>query len=71
MDFNKVLQELINKANQNGYDFKDGKFERTKELKFPVMEEFLIDNSTNEYTGYWKIFKKTVKISEILYFPKA
>ena len=28
------------------------------------MEEFLIDNSTNEYTGYWKIFKKTVKISE-------
>ena len=64
MDFNKELQELINKANQNGYDFKDGKFERTKELKFPVMEEFLIDNSTEESTGYWKIFKKTVRISE-------
>lgn len=64
MDFNKELQELINKANQNGYDFKDGKFERTKELKFPVMEEFLIDNSTYESTGYWKIFKKTVRISE-------
>ena len=64
MDFNKELQELINKANQNGYDFKNGKFERTKELKFPVMEEFLIDNSTEESTGYWKIFKKTVRISE-------
>ena len=64
MDFNEELQDLINKANQNGYDFKNGKFERTKELKFPVMEEFLIDNSTDESTGYWKIFKKTVRISE-------
>ena len=64
MDFNKVLQELIDKANKSGYDFKDGKFEKAKQDKFPVMEEFLIDNSVYEETGYWKIFKKTIRISD-------
>lgn len=63
-DFNKQLQELIKEANKSGYEYKNGKFKLTDEGKFPVMEVFLIDETTCESTGYWNIYKKTVKISD-------
>ena len=42
MDYNDKLQSLIMQASQNGYEFSNGKFEKTKLEKFPVMEMFLI-----------------------------
>ena len=64
MDYNDKLQSLIIQASRDGYEFSDGKFEKTKLEKFPVMEMFLINNGTYEETGCYDIFKKNVKISE-------
>lgn len=64
MDYNEELQELIKRANKNGYEFINGKFEKLEEMKFPVMETFFINNGVYEDTGYWNIYKKTVRISE-------
>ena len=64
MDFNDKLQSLIREAERSGYEFSNGKFEKMKLEKFPVMEMFLVNNSTYEATGYYDIFKKTVKISD-------
>ena len=63
MNYNDELQKLIKNAELEGYKFVDGKFEKMVLEKFPVMEMFLINNSTYEATGYYDIFKKTVKIS--------
>lgn len=64
MNYNDELQSLIRKAERDGYGFSDGKFEKMKLEKFPVMEMFLVNNSTYEATGYYDVFKKTVKISD-------
>ena len=64
MNYNDELQKLIKNAELEGYKFADGKFEKMVLEKFPVMEMFLVNNSTYEASGYYDIFKKTVKISE-------
>lgn len=61
MNYNDELQALIEKASKDGYEFFNGKFEKSEE-KFPVMEMYLVDNSVYESTGYYHIFKKTYKI---------
>lgn len=61
MDYNQELQKIIQMAKRDGYCFINEKFEKENN-KFPVMEILLIDNSVNEDTGYWYIFKKTYKI---------
>ena len=63
-DFNRELNKLIEKAASKGYALKDGKFEITTQEKVPVMETFFIYNTTYESTGYWYIYKETVKISD-------
>ena len=64
MNYNDELQNLITRATRDGYEFFDGRFEKIELEKFPVMEMFLVNNSTYEHTGYYDIFKKTVKISD-------
>lgn len=64
MNYNDELQSLIRRATRDGYEFSDGRFKKIKLEKFPVMEMFLVNNSTYEHTGYYDIFKKTVKISD-------
>ena len=61
-DYNYRLKKLIKEANEGGYELINGEFEQTKLDKIPVMETFLIDNSTYEHTGYWTIYKKTLRI---------
>lgn len=63
-DFNYKLEKLIKEANEHGYEFTNGIFEQTKSDIIPVMETFLIDNSTYEHTGYWTIYKNTIRISD-------
>lgn len=63
-DYNYRLKKLIKEANEHGYEFTNGIFEQTKSDRIPVMETFLVDNSTYEHTGYWAIYKKTTRISD-------
>lgn len=63
-DFNYKLKKLIKEANEHGYEFTNGIFEQTKSDIIPVMETFFIDNSTYEHTGYWTIYKNTIRISD-------
>ena len=62
-DYNHVLNELIEAAKDNGYTFENGKFVENGSV-FPVMEALYINNSTDEDTGYYQIYKKTVKINK-------
>lgn len=64
MNYNDKLKELINQAEKDGYIFFHGKFEKIKSNKFPVIEIFFINNSICEATGYYDIYKKTVKITD-------
>lgn len=63
-DYNYRLKKLIKEANEGGYELVNGEFEQTKLDRIPVMETFLIDNSVYEQTGYWTIYKKTIRISD-------
>ena len=60
-DFNYKLEKLIKEANECGYEFTNGIFEQTKSDRIPVMETFFIYNSVYEQTGYWTIYKKTIR----------
>lgn len=61
--YSKELQELIANAEKDGFIFSDGTFDENESV-FPVMEALYINNSTDEDTGYYQIYKKTVKISK-------
>ena len=63
-DFNKKLQELIKEANKSGYEYKNGKFELSNVDKFPVMEVYIHNQTTDEDYGYFNVYKETVKISK-------
>lgn len=64
--YDKELQDLIELAKKDRLVFTNGKFEY-EEYVFPVMEALYINNSTDEDTGYYQIYKKTVKVSKADY----
>lgn len=67
MDFNKELELLKYKAEQYGYDFKDGEFVKTNSGWISVMEVFMISQTICEESGRYYIFKHTYIISELDY----
>lgn len=64
MDYNKKLEQLIKDANDNGYEYKNGKFVKNSNDWLPVMEVFLQTHTTYESSGYYNIYKHTFEIEE-------
>lgn len=61
--YNTKFQSLIDEARKDGFKLSDNEFVKTEDEKFPVMEVFLVNNTTYEDSGRFNIYKKTVKIS--------
>lgn len=59
--YNTKFQSLIDEARKDGFKLFDNEFVKTEDEKFPVMEVFLVNNTTS---GQFNIYKKTVKISQ-------
>lgn len=64
MDYNKQLQNLISDAKKAGFNLIDGKFKPMYDQMIPVVEMFLVYNTTYEKTGHYYIYKDTVIIDE-------
>ena len=62
MDYNKQLQNLISDAKKAGFNLIDGKFKPMYDQMIPVVEMFLVYNTTYEETGHYYIYKDTVII---------
>ena len=60
--YNTKFQSLIDEARKDGFELSDNEFVKTEDEKFPVMEVFLVNNTTYEDSGRFNIYKKTVKI---------
>jgi hypothetical protein len=65
INYNLKLQNLLTKANKNGLELIEGKFEKIQNNEFlPVMEVFFFKNSTYEDYGCFHIYNRTVRISK-------
>lgn len=62
--YNEQFQEILKEAQNHGYEFKNGKFERNLNGFFPVMEVFLQSHTSYEDEGRYYIYKNTFQISE-------
>lgn len=62
--YNTKFQSLIDEARKDGFKLSDNGFVKTEDEKFPVMEVFLVNNTTYEDSGRFNVYKRTVKISQ-------
>ena len=62
--FNKRFQNILEEAQNYGYEFKNGMFEKNVDEFFPVMEVFLQYNTSYEDEGHYYIYKNIFQISQ-------
>lgn len=62
--YNKQFQEILKEAQNYGYEFKNGIFEKDPNVFFPVMEVFLQSHTSYEDEGRYYIYKNTFQISQ-------
>lgn len=62
--YNKQFQEILKEAQNHGYEFKNGIFEKDPNAFFPVMEVFLQSHTSYEDEGRYYIYKNTFQISK-------
>lgn len=62
--YNKQFQEILKEAQNHGYEFKNGIFEKDPNGFFPVMEVFLQSHTSYEDEGRYYIYKNTFQISQ-------